>query len=124
VTVIDAQGNSQTITVTVALNPPTLRLSPNAFEISEQSNNAIVLNIYGGKGPYVGFSSDPKMGSVSVVNNSTNTGTFTVGAVNAGARCVTPTTALGTYQVTLTVIDSTGAAATSVMSIRDTLSCP
>jgi len=122
--VIDAQGNSQTITVTVALNPPTLRLSPNAFEISEQSNNAITLNIYGGTGPYVGFTSDPKMGGVTVVNNSTNTGTFTVGAVNAGVRCFTPTTPLSTYPVTLTVIDSKGAAATSVMSIRDTLSCP
>ncbi|MBC3883989.1 autotransporter outer membrane beta-barrel domain-containing protein [Undibacterium griseum] len=119
VTVIDAQGANTNITVTVSANPPTVKLSPNTFEISEQSNNAFTLNIYGGTPPYAGFTSDPKMGAVTVSGN-----VLTVGAVSAGARCFTPATPLTVYAVTLTVVDSLGAAATSTMNVRDTLSCP
>ncbi|WP_423680680.1 hypothetical protein [Undibacterium sp. WLHG33] len=118
VTVIDSLGTTSTITVLVNANAPTLRLSPNAFEVSEQSVESFPLKIYGGSAPYTAFTSDPKFGGVSISGN-----TFTVAAPPSGTdrRCVTLTTALGVYPVALTVVDSLGASAVSIMSVRDTL---
>lgn len=115
VTVIDALGTTTTITITATGDAATLRLSPSDFEVSEQSSESYQLKVYGGTPPYVQYwSSDPSYGAVSLSGN-----TFTIGSVTR--RCVTPLTALGVYTVTLTVVDSLGASATSKMNVRDTL---
>lgn len=115
VTVIDALGTTTTITITATGDAATLRLSPSDFEVSEQSSESYQLKVYGGTPPYVQYwSSDPSYGAVTLSGN-----TFTIGSVTR--RCVTPLTALGVYTVTLTVVDSLGASATSKMNIRDTL---
>lgn len=115
VTVIDALGTTTTITITATGDAATLRLSPSDFEVSEQSSESYQLKVYGGTPPYVQYwSSDPSYGAVSLSGN-----TFTIASVTR--RCITPLTALGVYTVTLTVVDSLGASATSKMNVRDTL---
>lgn len=118
VTVIDSMGTTNTITIVVNANASTLRLAPNAIEVSEQSVESFQLKIYGGSAPYTAFTSDPQFGAVSISGN-----TYTVAAPPASKdrRCVTTTTALGVYPVALTVVDSLGASAVSIMSVRDTL---
>ena len=117
VTIIDSLGTTSTITIVVNANASTLRLAPNAFEVSEQSVESFQLNIYGGSAPYTAFTSDPQFGFVSISGN-----TYTVAAPGGtNRRCVTTTTALGVYPVSLTVVDSLGASAVSIMSVRDTL---
>jgi hypothetical protein len=118
VTIIDSLGTTSNITIVVNANASTLRLAPNAIEVSEQSVESFQLKIYGGSAPYTAFTSDPKFGGVSISGN-----TFTVGVPPSGTdrRCVTLTTALGVYPVSLTVVDSLGASAVSIMSVRDTL---
>lgn len=117
VTIIDSLGTTSNITIVVNANASTLRLAPNAIEVSEQSVESFQLKIYGGSAPYTAFTSDPQFGVVSISGN-----TYTVAAPGGtNRRCVTTTTALGVYPVSLTVVDSLGASAVSIMSVRDTL---
>ncbi|MBK1888958.1 hypothetical protein Undi14_02855 [Undibacterium sp. 14-3-2] len=117
VTIIDSLGTTSNITIVVNANASTLRLAPNAIEVSEQSVESFQLKIYGGSAPYTAFTSDPQFGLVSISGN-----TYTVAAPGGtNRRCVTTTTALGVYPVSLTVVDSLGASAVSIMSVRDTL---
>jgi len=85
---------------------------------------SVVLNIYGGTAPYSAFTDDLVLSGVSIVGN-----VFTVGVGTKGNRCIDSIdrtdpaapvyTPYGTVPVTLTVVDSLGASATSVMTIRD-----
>jgi len=125
VTVADSQGQSTTITLTVAANVPTLRLSPSVVQVGENSVSPIVLNIYGGTAPYSAFTSDLVMSSVSITGTAAAP-TLTVAVGSKGNRCITPASPFGTYDVILTVVDSLGASAISIMTIKDNggAACP
>lgn len=122
VTVRDAQNQTTSFVVSVVATSPQLRLSPSTFLVGENELGQIALNIYGGTPPYVALSSDLVKASVSVVGSVLNTLPG-----SSGNRCINPVTddtppvyiPSGTYAVTLTVIDSLGASATSVMTIKD-----
>lgn len=120
ITVIDAQGAVKTLNLTVTQNAALLRLSPSALTVGENNASSINLSIYGGTGPYTAFTSDLKKSSVSVAGNI-----MTVAVGTAGNRCIDPVDGSGayvrggTYDVTLTVVDSLGASAVSTMTIKD-----
>lgn len=119
--VTDAKG--QTLEIPVKVNQAqtaSLRFAPTAFEVGEDELQAITLTVFGGTPPYRALTSDLTLSSVQV-----NSSEFTVGLGTRGNRCINPVDNSGNYlprekfDVTLTVVDSGGAFATSVMSIRD-----
>lgn len=119
--VTDAKG--QTLEIPVKVNQAqaaSLRFAPTAFEVGEDELQPITLTVFGGTPPYRALTSDLTLSSVQV-----NSSEFTVGLGTRGNRCINPVDNSGNYlprekfDVTLTVVDSGGAFATSVMSIRD-----
>jgi len=97
-----------------------LALSPSALTIGETYASPIALNIQHGTGPYKAFTSDLVLSSVSVTGS-----TLTVGLGTQGNRCITPSAAYGTYDITITVVDALGASAVSTLTIKDTNgTCP
>lgn len=123
IVVIDSSGATFPFTVTAGAATPQLRLSPSRFAIAESYLQPITLNAYGGVGPYRAFTSDLQKSSVTVDGS-----TVTVGMGTAGTHCFPSPLAANdthqTYEVTITVVDSTGASATSVMVIQDNLPTP
>jgi hypothetical protein len=119
-TITDAAGRVTTVPITVEQISTVLRLSPSALLIGENNVESIPLNIYGGTGPYRVFTSDQRLTSVTV-----NGSILTVGLGSTGTRCINPVTDSGTYipngtfDVTLTAVDSLGASATSILTIKD-----
>ena len=122
-TLVVTDANSQTLSIQVVANQAqqaSLRFAPSAFEIAEDSLVPITLTVFGGTPPYRAVTSDLMLSGVDVTNNE-----FTVGLGTNGSRCINPVDSSGkyipsgAYPVTLTVIDSGGAFATSVMTIRD-----
>nr|WP_314857871.1 hypothetical protein [uncultured Undibacterium sp.] len=126
VTVIDAQNNSIKVKVTALASSALLRISPAIITVSEDSTNDIPLVIFGGTGPYRAFTSDLVLSSVpagSITQVAAGT-TFNVGLGSKTNRCMTSGVATivtlgGVYAVTLTVVDSNGASATTTMNIKD-----
>lgn len=129
-TIVDAAGKSTTVPITVQQISTVLRLSPSALLVGENYSGAITLNIFGGTGPYRAFTSDQTLSSVSVVGS-----TLTLAVGSSGNRCIDPVsddgtyTRFGTFDVTVTAVDSLGASATSVLTIKDNgaglgTSCP
>jgi hypothetical protein len=122
VTVLDAQGQTTSLVLTVGSVSSQLRLSPSVFLVGENEAGAVTLNIFGGTGPYRALTSDLVKSSVSISSSTVVSGVGT-----SGNRCINPVTAdqppvyinSGTYDITLTVIDSLGASATSTMTIKD-----
>lgn len=119
--VTDAKGQTLNVKVTVnQAQQASLRFAPSAFEIGEDDLLPVTLTVFGGTPPYRAVTSDLLLSSVQV--NSTE---FTVGLGSSGNRCINPVDDKGDYipsgfyNVTLTVMDSAGAFATSVMTIRD-----
>ena len=88
--------------------------------VAENSTDTIVLNIYGGTGPYRAFTSDQTLSSVSIVGS-----TLLIAVGSNADRCVNTIDSSGTYipngifDVTVTAVDSLGASATTIMSIKD-----
>lgn len=122
-TLVVTDANGQTLNIQVTANQAqqaSLRFAPSAFEIGEDSLQPVTLTVFGGTPPYRAVTSDLLLSSVQVNNNE-----YTVGLGSNGKRCITPVDILGnyipsgSYPVTLTVVDSGGAFATSVMTIRD-----
>lgn len=111
--IIDAGGQTQAVTVTIAQTSPLLRLSPSAITIDEKSNVSIPLNVFGGTAPYVAYTSDSRLAPVSV------SGAVLTIAPSATNRCV-----LADTTVTITVVDTTGASATSNLLVKDNGVCP
>ncbi len=125
VAIVDSVGQATTLTLIVSARLTTLGLSPSALEVSENYSADIILSIYGGTGPYRSFTNDLRLSSVTSTG-TTAVPTMTVGLGTSGSRCINPVDASGTfiisgsYPVTLTVVDSLGAATTSILTIRDT----
>lgn len=120
IAVTDALGQIVTLNLTVNAATATLRLSPSALEVGEDNSATIALSIYGGTAPYHAFTSDLGLSSVTITGTTLNVATGT----NL-TRCITPVTSggvyiiSGSYNVTLTVVDSLGSSAISVLTIRD-----
>nr|WP_315477084.1 hypothetical protein [uncultured Undibacterium sp.] len=120
VTITDASGQTKAISLTASQIDTILRLSPNPFLLGEDSTDIINFNIFGGTGPYRAFTSDQRLSSVSVVGS-----VLSVGLGTNANRCFTPFDSsgvrvpFGTFDVTITVLDSRGAAATSTMTLKD-----
>ena len=120
VTIVDALGQTKSFVLTVSQLSTSLRLSPSALLIGEDSIAPIVLNIYGGTAPYRAFTSDQTLSAVS-----TSGATLTVAIGTNLGRCINPIDTSGvrvpngTFDVTITVLDSLGASATSIMTIKD-----
>jgi hypothetical protein len=117
VTIRDAVGNQVTLTVTVIPPGNVVSLLPETLNVSESGTPFEVdLQIFGGTGPYKAFTSDLSITSVSVAGTQ-----LKVMVTNGTTACVSADKA-----VTLTVIDSQGATATSTLNVRDSgaPSCP
>ena len=118
--IIDASGRSLTVPVKVNQVTTTLRLSPGSLTVAENHLGAVALNIYGGTPPYRAFTSDETLSFVSVSGT-----VLTIGVGTRGNRCITPLDSagiyipFGTFDVTVTTIDSLGASATSVLTLKD-----
>ncbi|MBC3874205.1 beta strand repeat-containing protein [Undibacterium flavidum] len=127
VNILDSQGVNKKITITANANPSTLRISPSALSFSEDSNTVLDLMIYGGTGPYRLYTTDLVYTSLPVGNVAQVIGgtPFNVGLGSQGNRCVVVKDVSGTvilgglYDVTISVVDSKGASATSKLSIKD-----
>ena len=124
VNIVDTQGAVTSMVLTVTQNSSLLRLSPSVLEVAEDFSSDFNLTIYGGTGPYKAFTSDLKLSDVSIVSTATPQ-TFLVKVGTNASRCINPVDSSnkyivnGTYNVTFTVVDSLGASATAVMTIRD-----
>ena len=124
VSIVDQLGQSATLSLSVQAPSALLRLSPSAVQVAEDFNGAIVLSVYGGTGPYTAYTSDLRLSTVAI-NGTLTPATFTVSAGLNGTRCINPVNGGGAYivnglyPITLTVVDSLGASATSVLTIED-----
>ena len=123
VTIVDSQGQSTTMTLTATARSSMLGLSPSALQVGENFREDIVLNIYGGSAPYRALTDDLRLSNVSTAGT-----VLTIALGSNKHRCITPYdsavvprvyVANGIYNVTVTVVDSLGASATSVLSIKD-----
>lgn len=120
VTIKDAAGQIKTITLNASQINTTFRLSPSTILVGEDSTNTIDLNIFGGAAPYRAFTSDQTLSSVTVTGS-----VLSVGLGTNSNRCINPIDSSGvripngTFDVTITVLDSLGASATSVITIKD-----
>jgi hypothetical protein len=115
-TIRDAAGSQVGITVHVIPPGSTLALLPTALSVDEANSNEIDLTIFGGVGPYRAFTSNAKLATVPTVTIAGPTL-----PVTSTSRCVTADTT-----VTLTVLDSLGASATSTLTVVNTSAavCP
>lgn len=120
ITVTDATGQTKSFTLTVSQVATSLRLSPESLTVAEDSTADFSLNIFGGTGPYTAFTSDQTLSSVSTTGSI-----LTVGLGTKLNRCINPIdesgtrVPFGTFNITLTVVDSLGASATSILTIKD-----
>nr|WP_315484165.1 hypothetical protein [uncultured Undibacterium sp.] len=127
VSIIDAQNKSIEVTITATASNSLLRISPASITVGEDSTNDIGLTIYGGTGPYRAFTSDLVLSSVpagSIAQVATGT-IFNVGLGSKTNRCLNVIDTTGTiirggvYAITITVVDSNGASATTTLNIKD-----
>lgn len=114
--ITDADGLSTTFTVTAAAGQPAIQMSPSALTISELSSESLTLQVLGANGGIQAFSSDPSLLSAFASGN-----TVIVSTGSRGNRCVS-----GDVTVTISVVDSVGALATSAITVRNSSSttCP
>ena len=134
--IVFADAANQTVRTSVTITAATtgVRLSPSALTISELGNDAtqpIRLTVFGAVGPFTVFSSHLNLLRPAVLTHPAGATAIEVVTGLAGNRCVTGT--LGTAEpiiipevdVTITVVDSTRAVATSVIKIQNSaLPCP
>ena len=118
--IVDAAGQTTTLTLTVAAPSTLLRLSPSALMVGEDYTGIVSLSIYGGTGPYLAYTSDLVLSSVSVSGS-----TLSIGLGSKTTRCVNTVDATlvyipnGTYDITITVVDTLGASAVNTLTIKD-----
>lgn len=112
VTVRDSEGNSASVAVTVAAVLSNLSVSPAAITISELlTTTSIPVRIIGGRAPYLVFTSHPNLLTATVSGDIVTIRPPTQPCVDA------PT------QVYITVIDATGASATTIVTVADNGEC-
>ncbi|MFZ6798660.1 beta strand repeat-containing protein [Undibacterium sp. Di24W] len=122
VTITDASGQTKAFTLTASQINTILRISPNLFVLGEDSKEIVNLNIFGGTPPYRAFTSDQRLSSVSIAAGSS---VLSVGLGTNTDRCFTPFDSsgvrvpFGTFDITITVLDSLGATATATMTLKD-----
>lgn len=116
VLISDADGLTTSFTLTTQVGQPSIQLSPLTLTISELSNDPITMQVYGGTGALRAFSSDTSLLQATISGT-----TVTISTGSNTNRCVA-----GDASVTISVVDSTGALATAVVTIRNSLSltCP
>ena len=121
VTVLDANNQSIPYTLIVNAATPGIRLSPNPLTVSELDTQPIFLTVYGAAaGTLNVFSSDT---SKLVATISGQTVTLITGT--SGDRCVPGNAPGGDLNVTITVVDSTRASGSAVVTIRNSVTaCP
>ena len=128
VAIVDASGQTTTLTLTVAAPSTLLRLSPSALTVGEDYTGTIPLSIYGGSGSYSAYTSDLVLSGVSIGGTLANPTVIVAGGppgTPGTYRCINPVTSAlvyipsGTYDVTLTVVDSLGASAVTTLTIKD-----
>jgi len=114
--ITDADGLSTTFTVTSSAGQPAIQMSPSALAISELSGETLTFQVFGANGAIRAFSSDTSLLTAFVSGNTVSVSTGT-----KGNRCVAADTV-----VTISVVDSVGALATSAITIRNSSSliCP
>lgn len=114
--VTDATGSSASFTLTSSPGQPSIQISPSSLTISERNTTAFTLNVYGSNGSLTVFSSDPTILQASVSGT-----TITVSPGTSGNSCVA-----ASGSVTISAVDSSGAKATSVITVTDnpTVACP
>ncbi len=114
VTVLDANNQSAAYSVTSNAATPGIRLSPSALTVSENDGQPITLSVFGATGSISAFSSNTPLLRATVAGNK-----VTVTTGTAGVRCVSANT-----PVTISVVDFTGALATSIITLEDNGVCP
>lgn len=114
ISVFDQDNNSIIFTLTGLASQPSIRLSPNTLTVSERDTQDIVFTVFGATGAITAFSSDTNLLSAAVSGN-----TVTVKTGSQTTRCVAADT-----DVIVTVIDSTRASATAVVTLKDNAVCP
>lgn len=116
VTVRDSAGSQVVLTVNVIPPGNVISLLPGSLTVSESDAPfEIDLQIFGGTAPYHAFTSD-----LTITNVAVSGTTLKVNVTNGTNACVTADT-----PVTLTVMDSQGATATSTLTIKNVnASCP
>jgi hypothetical protein len=116
ITIRDAAGTPLVITVNVIVPGSTLQLLPGSLTVSERTVSFTVtpidLSVFGGSGSYTAFTSNLNLTSVSIVPGPTTK--LRIAGGTSGNECVT-----GNAIVTVTVVDSLGAIATSTLNIVD-----
>ena len=116
--VADATGQLQKVTVKVEIGQATFGISPSTLSVSETDSQLINLTIYGAApGRVCLFTSDTAF--LQPVGNSCKTviasGTpITVDTGTSGSRCVN-----GEREVTITAVDASGSIGTAVITILD-----
>lgn len=122
VVIRDAVDQTVEVTVSASANSAQMGLSPSALTISELDMRDMVFYINGGVGPFVATSSNSNLAPVSVMGNQV--------IVGGGPRCFRPSDWIPEdYKptVSVSVVDSLGASATSVLTIHNELGgliCP
>jgi hypothetical protein len=109
----DSSGNSAIFTLNATAGTSGISLAPDALSIGEEYSGPITLLVKGGVGTVNLFSSNPSL--ITVGSSVTGSG--------FGSTAVTVTKTTGevctTGEVTITAIDSTGAKATSLITVED-----
>jgi hypothetical protein len=125
IVVTDSQGNSANFSLTATAGQPSMTFAPSTLQIGEGFSGNITLLLYGATGTTNVFTTFPGLISVvttPVTGNGSQPATVTVHAIGGGI--------CATGAVTITAIDSTGASATSDITIVDNvgnniaLGCP
>ncbi len=128
--IFDSQNSTVKFELTIIAGQPTIRLSPSILKVSELDTKPITLTIFGAAaGTLHAFSSDLALFTVAVGEDNK---TITVNTGSKGNRCITnDATGTGTgtsdyvIPVTISVVDSTRALATSVITITNSVgACP
>ena len=115
ITVKDSEGSIATLDVTATPVVPllsSLSVSPTAITIPESAVTTFPIRLMRGKAPYLVFTSHPGLLRPTISGE-----TLTVASANL--PCVSANTA-----VIITVIDATGATATTTVAIQDNGACP